>query len=204
MQDIIKSSLARSVTYLDYRKQVTNLLKEGKSTGNEQSEDLTKYSELNEVRMNRLDKTIQISDEVKLGLSNLRANYLWIVISEGWCGDAAQLLPIINKMAELSEKIDLRIVFRDENEALMNQFLTNGGKAIPKLLILDAETLTVLSDWGPRPEGARNLILDYKAQFGIVDETAKTELQKWYLHDKGLSTQTEIMALVEKYEKQLV
>ena len=204
MQDIIKSSLARSVTYLDYRKQVANLLKEGKSTGNEQSEDLTKYSELNEVRMNRLDKTIQISDEVKLGLSNLRANYLWIVISEGWCGDAAQLLPIINKMAELSEKIDLRIVFRDENEALMNQFLTNGGKAIPKLLILDAETLTVLSDWGPRPEGARNLILDYKAQFGIVDETAKTELQKWYLHDKGLSTQNEIMALVNKCEKQLV
>jgi hypothetical protein len=204
MQEIIKSSLAKSLTYADYRKQVANLLKEGKSTGNEQSEDLTKYSELNEVRMNRLDKTIQISEEVKIGLSNLRANYLWIVISEGWCGDAAQLLPIINKMAELSENIDLRIVLRDENEILMNQFLTNGGKAIPKLLILDAETLTVLSDWGPRPEGARNLILDYKAQFGIVDETAKTELQKWYLHDKGLSTQTEIMALVEKYEKQLV
>ena len=204
MQEIIINSLAKSLTYLEYRKQVTNLLKEGKSTGNEQSEDLTKYSELNEVRMNRLDKTIQISDEVKLGLSNLRANYLWIVISEGWCGDAAQLLPIINKMAEISENIDLRIVFRDENEALMNQFLTNGGKSIPKLLILDKETLTVLSNWGPRPEGAKNLILDYKAQYGIVDETAKTELQKWYLHDKGLSTQAEIMTLVNKFEKQLV
>ncbi|PKP15771.1 MAG: thioredoxin family protein [Bacteroidetes bacterium HGW-Bacteroidetes-23] len=204
MQEIIKNSLAKSVTYLDYRKQVTDLLKEGKSTGNEQSEDLTKYSELNEVRMNRLEKTIQITDEVKLGLSNLQANYLWIVISEGWCGDAAQLLPIINKMAELSENIDLRIVLRDENDALMNKFLTNGGKAIPKLLILDAETLTVLSDWGPRPEGAKNLILDYKAQYGVVDETAKTELQKWYLHDKGVSTQNEIMTLVEKCEKQLV
>jgi hypothetical protein len=203
MQEIIKNSLAKSLTYADYRKQVTDLLKEGKSTGNEQSEDLTKYSELNEFRMNRLEKTIQITDEVKIGLSNLQANYLWIVISEGWCGDAAQLLPIINKMAELSEKIDLRIVLRDENEELMNQFLTNGGKAIPKLLIVDAETLTVLSDWGPRPEGAKNLILDYKAQHGVVDETAKTELQKWYLHDKGLSTQTEIMALVAKCDKQL-
>jgi hypothetical protein len=154
--------------------------------------------------MNRLEKTIQISDEVKTSLSNLQANYTWIVISEGWCGDAAQLLPIIHKMAELSKKIDLRIVLRDENEKLMNQFLTNGGKAIPKLLILDAETLTVLIDWGPRPEGAKNLILDYKAQHGVVDETAKTNLQKWYLHDKGLSTQNEIMALVEKLEKQLV
>lgn len=204
MQEIIKNSLAKSLTYAEYRKQVTELLKEGKSTGNEQSEALTKYSELNEVRMNRLDKTIQISDEVKASLSNLQANYLWLVISEGWCGDAAQLVPIINKMAELSKKIDFRIVLRDENEALMNQFLTNGGKAIPKLLILDAETLTVLSDWGPRPEGAKNLILDYKARYGVVDETAKTELQKWYLHDKGMSTQNEIMTLVEKVEKQLV
>ncbi|MDP2159113.1 MAG: thioredoxin family protein [Flavobacterium sp.] len=204
MQEIIKNSLANSLTYADYRQQVTDLLKEGKSTGNEQSEALTKYSELNEVRMNRLEKTIQITDEVKIGLSNLQANYLWIVISEGWCGDAAQLVPIINKMAELSVNIDLRIVLRDENEALMNQFLTNGGKAIPKLLILDAETLNVLSDWGPRPEGAKKLILDYKAQFGIVDETAKTELQKWYLHDKGVSTQNEIMASVDKCEKQLV
>ncbi len=204
MQEIIKNSLAKSLTYSEYRKQVADLLKEGKSTGNEQSEALTKYSELNEVRMNRLEKTIQISEEVKADLSNLQSNYTWIVISEGWCGDAAQLVPIIHKMAELSEKIDLRIVLRDDNEALMNKFLTNGGKAIPKLLILDAETLTVLSDWGPRPEGAKNLILDYKAQHGIVDETAKTELQKWYLHDKGISTQNEIMELIMKNEMKLV
>lgn len=204
MQEIIKNSLANSFTYADYRREIKNLLREGKSTGFEQSDALTKYSELNEVRMNRLEKTIQITEEVTQSLQNLQSHYIWLVISEGWCGDAAQLVPIIHKMAELSEKIDFRIVLRDENEALMNQFLTNGGKAIPKLLILDAETLTVLSDWGPRPEGAKNLILDYKAQHGVVDETAKTELQKWYLHDKGISTQNEIMVLVEKVEKQLV
>lgn len=198
MQEIIKNSLIKSFTYSDYRKLITNLLKEGKSTGNEQSESLTKYSELNEVRMNRLEKTIQIIDEVSNAMQNLESNYIWLVISEGWCGDAAQLVPIIHKMAELSEKIDFRIVLRDENEALMNQFLTNGGKAIPKLLILDAERLTVLSDWGPRPEGAKNLILDFKAQHGVVDETAKIELQKWYLKDKGVSVQKEIMNLLKR------
>ncbi len=204
MYDIVLESIEKSLSYTQYRTLVSDLLKEGKSTGSEQSDALTKYSELNEVRMNRLEKTIQITNEVTQSLQNLQSHYIWLVISEGWCGDAAQLVPIIHKMAELSEKIDFRIVLRDENEALMNQFLTNGGKAIPKLLILDAETLTVLSDWGPRPEGAKNLILDYKAQHGVVDETAKTELQKWYLHDKGISTQNEIMALVEKVEKQLV
>jgi hypothetical protein len=125
-------------------------------------------------------------------------------LSEGWCGDAAQLLPIMNRMAEFSENIDFKVVLRDENESLMNLFLTNGGKSIPKLLILDAATKTVIADWGPRPEGATKLIQDYKSMHGVVDETAKTNLQKWYLQDKGISTQNEIMTLVGKSEKALV
>ena len=117
-------------------------------------------------------------------------------ISEGWCGDAAQLLPIFNKMALLAVAIDLKIVFRDENQELMNMFLTNGSKSIPKLLILEKETLEVLKNWGPRPKGATQLIKSYKEQYGIIDETAKIELQMWYLQDKGLSTQKEIIDLM--------
>jgi hypothetical protein len=204
MQEIINASLKNSYTYKDYRNKVSKLLEEGKSTGNEQSEALTHYSELNEVRMNRLDKTIVLTEEVKDQLSQLQSNYIWLVLSEGWCGDAAQLLPIMNRMAEFSENINFRVVLRDENESLMNLFLTNGGKSIPKLLILDAETHKVLADWGPRPAGATKLIQDYKATHGVVDESAKTNLQKWYLQDKGISTQNEIMQLIEKNEKALV
>lgn len=196
MNSIINQSLAKSFSYSDYRNQVSALLKEGKSTGNEQSADLTHYSELNEVRMNRLDKTMVVPEENSQKLQNFTNEMIWLVISEGWCGDAAQILPIINKMAEQSEKIDLRIVFRDENEELMNLFLTNGTKSIPKLIVLDKNTLEVLGDFGPRPTGAKQLILDYKAAHGVVDETAKVELQKWYLTDKGLSTQEEILKLI--------
>jgi hypothetical protein len=78
----------------------------------------------------------------------------------------------------------------------MHQFLTNGGKAIPKLIILDAQTLEVVADWGPRPQGAKQLIVDYKSVHGVVDETAKIELQKWYLHDKGSSIQQEILEIM--------
>ena len=63
MTSIIETSLANSHSYIEYRTIVSSLLKEGKSTGNEQSEDLTHYSELNETRMNRLDKTIRVPDE---------------------------------------------------------------------------------------------------------------------------------------------
>ena len=200
MKSIIENSLSQSHSYVDYRNYINDILKEGKSTGKEQSEALTHYSELNEARMNRLEKTVKISTEIIQKLNQLNGDYIWLVISEGWCGDAAQILPVIYKMAELSEKIDLKIVFRDENEDLMNLFLTNGTKSIPKLIILDKNTLELLGDFGPRPIGAKQLILDYKAKHGIVDETAKTNLQLWYLHDKGLSIQKEILDLMLKID----
>lgn len=200
MESIIQSSLAKSITYETYRNTINALLKEGKSTGHEQSESLTHYSELNVTRMNRLEKTMTIAAEFVEQLKALKGDYLWLVISEGWCGDAAQLVPIFHKMADLSPNIEMKIALRDDNEALMNLFLTNGARSIPKLIIIDKNTLEVLGDFGPRPQGAKQLILDYKAEHGVVDETAKTNLQLWYLHDKGLSTQQEIMALMAAAE----
>jgi hypothetical protein len=198
MINTIKQALENSFSYADYRKKVTSLIAEGKSTGHEQSEDLLKYSELNETRMNRLEKTIEVTPETKTKIKNLNKKYIWLVLSEGWCGDAAQIVPVIDKLAKVSENIELRIALRDDNNALMQHFLTNGGKAIPKLIVLDAESLEVLADWGPRPSGAKQLILNYKAAHGVVDETAKIELQKWYLHDKGISIQNEIVELHEQ------
>jgi len=197
MKNTIQQTLLNSFSYSDYRKKVTELIAEGKSTGHEQSDDLLHYSELNEARMNRLEKTIVVVDEVKTKLENLDKKYIWLVLAEGWCGDAAQIVPVIHKMAEVTDKVELKIALRDDNDALMQHFLTNGGKAIPKLIVLDAENLEVIADWGPRPHGAKQLILEYKAAHGIVDETAKIELQKWYLHDKGISIQNEIVEMHE-------
>ena len=196
MKSIIQSALQNSHSYTEYRTLVSKLISEGKSTGKEQSADLLHYSELNEVRMKRLEKTLKLDLEVEKALQNLKSKQTWLVISEGWCGDAAQILPIIKLMADASENIGLKIVLRDENDALMNQFLTNGAKSIPKLLLFD-EAFHLINHWGPRPEGAKNLIIEYKANHGIVDEAAKTALQKWYLDDKGISTMKEIVAILQ-------
>lgn len=198
MNPIIKKSLSSSFSYTEYRNHLTSLVSQGKTTGNDQSEAMIHYTELNEARLHRLDKTIQVTDEVITQLQNLKKKHLWLVISEGWCGDAAQILPIINRMALVTEKIELRIILRDDNEEVMNLFLTNGTQSIPKLIIIDQETEEVIADFGPRPHDAKQLILDYKAEHGVVDENAKIELQKWYLHDKGVSTQNEIMALMNE------
>ena len=197
----IAKALFNSHSYSEYRKLISDLLLEKKSTGDEQSEDLTHYSELNETRMNRLDKTIKITEETSLKLKSLQSEYIWLVISEGWCGDAAQLLPIINKMTIESGKIDLRIVLRDENEELIKLFLTNKKKAIPILIVVDKETGSVLGNWGPRPQAAADLVTDYRKEFGVIDETLKTNLQLWYLHDKGITTQNELADIMLELER---
>jgi len=200
MKAIIAKSLLKSYPFTEYRNYITTLFKEGKATGKEQSEALVHYTELNEARMNRLEKTILVTDDYVQKLRGLQKEYIWLVISEGWCGDSAQIVPVIYKMAEVSENIDLKMVFRDENDELMNLFLTNGTRSIPKLIVLDKNTLTVLGEFGPRPQAAKQLILDYKAQHGVVDDKGKTALHMWYLHDKGLSVQKEIMELMMAVE----
>lgn len=201
MRIIIAQALFNSHSYVEYRKLMADLLKDGKSTAVEQTQERTHYSELNESRMRRLDKTMHITDENGAKLKALTKRYIWLVLSESWCGDAAQILPILHKMElESDGKIEMKLVLRDENETLMNHFLTHKGKAIPKLIIIDKETGSVVGDWGPRPQGAVSLIEVYKAEFGSIDETAKANLQLWYLHDKGVSTQNEIIQLLQNLE----
>lgn len=197
MKSILETSYSTALKYDEYRNLVTNLFQKGLVTGNEQSESLVHYTELNEARMKRLDKLTIISEETTAFLQNLTKDYIWLVISEGWCGDAAQILPIINKMALVSDKIHFKIVLRDDNEELMNLFLTNGSKSIPKLILIEKETMKVIGDFGPRPQAAIDLVKNYKEKFGIIDETIKTDLQKWYLSDKGISVQKEIIELMK-------
>jgi hypothetical protein len=204
MKKSIAQALFHSHSYPEYRKLVSDLLKEDKSTGNEQSPALTNYSMLNETRMNRLEKTLKIAAENIERLKDLKHDYIWLVISEGWSGDAAQLLPLFEKMVEESDgKLEMKIVLRDENEDLMNLFLTNKGKAIPKLIVIHKGTGDALAHWGPRPKGAADLISNYKKEHGAIDEQAKTDLQLWYLHDKGMSSQQEIMGMMLDLDKEL-
>ncbi len=195
MKNIIKQSLEKTLNYQEYRTLVKDLLAENKSTGHQQSEALTNYSMLNDKRMKRLDKTIKISEEAIAEINALEAPQTWLVITEGWCGDAAQNLPVIHKMAELNKKIDLKLVLRDDNEELMNLFLTNGGKAIPKLIALDKEN-NVINTWGPRPTTATKMVKDYKTKHGSLDAEFKQDLQIWYNKDKGKDVQNDFINLI--------
>ncbi|SNR68337.1 Thioredoxin [Lutibacter agarilyticus] len=192
---LISTSINKAVSYSTYRTLIKGLLVEGKSTGNEQSEALLNYSTLNDKRMDRLDKTLKISAETTNALNQLNDNFTLLVLAEGWCGDAAQILPVLNKIAESSSKIEMKIVCRDENEALMNEFLTNGGKAIPKVILVNHKN-EVLDSWGPRPSIATAMVNNYKAANGGLDAEFKKELQIWYNKDKGNNIQQDILQLL--------
>lgn len=195
MKKIIENSLAKAISYTEYRTLINDLLKEKKATGSNQSEDLYNYSLLNEKRMKRLDKTIKLINSTIEALAKINTPQTWLLLTEGWCGDAAQNVPILQKIAEASNQINLQIILRDENSELMDLFLTNGGKAIPKLIALDTDK-NILFTWGPRPSIATKLIMDYKAKNGVVDATIKQELQVWYNKNKGVNLQEDIISLL--------
>ncbi|WP_457610473.1 thioredoxin family protein [Lutibacter sp.] len=196
MVEIIAKSLKKGISYTSYRALVKNLLIQKKSTGKNQTETILNFSILNDRRMDRLDKTLKVSSETLKSMNLLKKKFTFLVIAEGWCGDAAQILPILNKIAETSTKVDLKIVLRDENPELMNQFLTNGNQSIPKIIIIDNNN-NVINSWGPRPSIAAKMVLDYKEKNGSIDADLKKNLQLWYNKDKGVNTQEEIIKLLK-------
>lgn len=184
------------MTYPKYRALVETLVEQGKSTGEEQSDMRVDFTLLNNKRMQRLDKKGVISETHVEKIKTFDRPVEWIVLAESWCGDAAQILPYINKIADLNENIDLKIALRDDHLELMDQHLTNGGRAIPKLIMRDKETKEVIKTFGPRPSGATKLVEDYKNTYGILTPEFKKDLQLWYTKDKGQNAVNDLVSLL--------
>ncbi|MFA4868437.1 MAG: thioredoxin family protein [Pedobacter sp.] len=152
--------------------------------------DYLDYAKLNWSRQQRWLKTAVIDPVLAQTIADIKAPQEWIIITEPWCGDASHIVPFIHKIAELNPLITATYQLRDTEPFLINQYLTNGGKAIPKLIVRD-EVGKDLLNWGPRPAECQVIYTELtalKADF----ETIKIELQKWYNQDKGKSLQQEL------------
>jgi len=192
----IKHYLDRSMSFAEYLALIDGLLAENKTTGTNHSEAMVGYGHLNRQRMERLAKTILLDSDVNKGVRANRRRQTWLILTEGWCGDAAQNIPVIEKVAAAGELIETRYILRDENLDLMDAYLTDGARSIPKLIALDAETLEVLFTWGARPAEAQEMFKRRRAE-GFDKSVVSEELQRWYNANKGVSLQRELAALVE-------
>jgi len=190
----------QGIDYLTYRALVDQLLLEGKTTGPDNSEAMLHYSKMNVQRMNRVDKTAVLNEALTAATEKLKANYKFLVITEGWCGDAAQIIPVFNKIAIASlGKIEMRFVLRDKNLPLIDAHLTNGGRAIPVLIVLNETADEVLATWAPRPQILQALLKEWKKE--NADKLIVAEkLHGWYAKDKTQTTQTELTELLSGLE----
>ena len=205
MKEVIEAANANwpgAMSFEEYKELSARFAAEGKTTGDDQSASMVEYSRLNAQRLKRIEKTISLNESTIKELQSVNEKQTWLVFSETWCGDAAQNMPILAKMAAVNPLIDFKVLLRDEHPDLMKHFLTNGGKSIPKLASFN-EKNELLFTWGPRPETAQEMVMDYKHS----PEPKKpytdfvVEVQKWYTKDKGQSIQQEFISLINEVVK---
>jgi hypothetical protein len=185
-----------SYSYDAYIQLIDGLLANNKTTGSDQSESRVAYTQLNRQRIKRLDKKAELLPELLDKLEEVEGKQRWIVLTEAWCGDAAQIVPLLAKIADASDRISLELILRDDNLEIMDEFLTNGGRSIPKLIALD-ENDNILFTWGPRPDKAQQILYDHKNNIGgKTMEDFPQNLHGWYAKDKTKSIQQEFVKML--------
>ncbi len=199
MKNLKDFDLKNEMTYEAYFALVENLAATGKTSGEEQSEKNIEFTHLNYHRMKRWNKTANPSPNV-LEAIEAKPEMIWICLTEAWCGDAAQNLPYIGKLASASRNVELKCVLRDENLSLMDSFLTNGSRSIPKLILCDRASGAVLATWGPRPMLLQSMVMENKAKgdAGIPYASFSTVVHKWYAQNKNAELEKELISLVRE------
>lgn len=189
----------QGVSYKKYKEIITRQEEEGIHSSDKDIKKLAEYTRLNLSRIHRNDKTLVVEESVIKPLKALTYKINILIIAEGWCGDAAQIVPVINKLVESSANLEMKLVFRDKDERLINQYLTRGGKAIPIVILLNAETFQEIAHWGPRPWPCAPFLKKYKVdpEHYTHDDFAK-DIQNFYNQDKGQAISRELIQLIIK------
>ena len=194
VKHVTPSMLTNGLSYAAYREKIDKLFAENLVTGHEQRADYLEYTKMNQQRMSRWDKHFVPSEEIASLVSHISRPQHWIMITEGWCGDSAQIIPAAVKIAALNPKVTTTLFLRDENPDLMNLFLTGGKRSIPIIAALDEEG-RIIWKWGPRPVEGQKIIDDVKSS-GEDIHMAKERLQLWYARNKQEALMKELSVLI--------
>jgi len=189
--------LAGGFSYSQFVEFTEQLVLENRTSGANQSEDYLSYTRMCLQRMVRWNKTSKVSEELKQLLLQVNQSQVWLIITEAWCGDGAQSIPHLAKLADLNPLIMLKIVLRDEHPDLMDAYLTNGARSIPKLVAMTADLQVELFTWGPKPK----YLLDRHAAFkqnseGLTYPEYLEEIHLWYAKNKHKDLESEIYPLI--------
>lgn len=196
-QLITPELISSAQNYSEFREIMVQLVDENRTTGANQSESYLNYTKMNLQRMNRWDKKAKVSPELEKIMASISSPQVWLVITEAWCGDGAQSLPFIAKLAALNPMIELKIVMRDENPELMDAYLTEGARSIPILIALRGDLSKELFVWGPRPKFLQDRLKAYKLDpQNITSKEFADGTHLWYARDKNKAVAEELTPLI--------
>lgn len=164
------------------------------ATLDDEARHLHEVTQLNFRRSDRIERTYQPSENLRRAIAAIREPQVWMVISESWCGDSAQSLPHIMRLASLNPMIDLRILERDSHPDVMDAFLTGTARSIPIFVAWDVEGRQLLR-WGPRPAAGVRLVDELKAAGKVKDDILE-QLHLWYGRNRGADLEAELLALL--------
>ena len=196
LKNTLNLILAIGMTYDQYSELNKAYAKQGKTSG-EQKESYVGYTKLGAARLRRWEKLYKSEQEYLDEITSLVSpGEQWLVFSETWCGDAAHMLPFVHQWSKHA-KVPLRIIMRDEHLKLMDEFLTNGGRSIPKLVRISADGM-VLGTYGPRPSALVAHLAEWKSKAYFDYKEWTLFAQDWYNQDKGKSIESDFIELLSK------
>lgn len=191
MDQHLKNYWEKSISFEAYLEDAKNRLENPKTP---QEEEFKHYYELGLQRMERTLKKLNFEGALQEKSSQKNFDGKFLIITEAWCGDASAAVPAIVKFFE--GKNDVRIFLRDSDETLIDQFLTNGTRSIPKVLILNPD-FTLKNTWGPRPKYGNELLSKYKNNpETYTKDQFYNDLQVYYSRNRGKDVLEEIIDLL--------
>jgi hypothetical protein len=195
---VTQKVLDQAFSYPQFVEFTSQLVVENRTTGSNQSEAYLDYTRMCLQRMRRWDKTAKVSLEMEGLIRSIGEVQVWLMITEAWCGDGSQSIPYFAKLAELNPLIDLKIIMRDENPEIMDAYLTNEARSIPKLIAFTQDLKVELFTWGPKPEYLINRHKAYKHDSqGKPYKEFLEEIHLWYARNKNLDLETELFPLIQ-------
>lgn len=184
----------RGMTPAEYRQYFEMESAKARLAGSAAETERERYLPLNLQRTIRIEKTHVPSRKLQAAMRALEDPQLWMVLTEPWCGDSAQNLPYITRMAACNSSFDLRILLRDQNLEIVDQYLTDGTRGIPKLVAFDPQG-NELFRWGPRPQPAVELFRQLRA-VGTPTEDLRRKLHLWYARNHGRALEGEFCKIL--------
>ena len=170
-------------------------------TGVYTADTTLRYTRSNVERMHKVLENIVLNQKLYNVLNDLPDEWLWVIISEPWCGDASWGTPALSLIASATEKIECRIVLRDKSPELIKAYQTEGSDSIPKLICLRKRDGKELGTWGPRPKVLQQEVLKRINTPGFDYRESVRAIHAWYEDDMTKTTQEEIILCVKHWKE---